>query len=107
MKRHILILAMFLIAVPAFSQDTEEALRELGMGGVFATGNLPVREINEANDPVQQLKRFFFEAKMPLALDQQKKLDAIVEAQRISMTTADSDPQARNRMNVEFMRRIN
>ncbi len=105
--KHVWTLAIFLIAAPAFAQDPEEALRELGMGGVFATANLPLMEMSRANDPVQQLKRFFLEARMPLTNDQVKRLGTIIDAQRTALNnTSPSDPGIA-RMNLDFMRRIN
>src|SRR5262245_14795062 len=85
MKRYVWILALLLSAAPAFAQDPEEALRELGMGGVFANGDLALRDIDTSTDPVQQLKRFFLEAKLPLNNDQVRRLDVIIEAQRKAM----------------------
>jgi len=105
--KHVWILAIYLIATPAFAQDTEEALRELGMGGVFANADLSLRELTQANDPVHQLRRFFVEAKMPLSPDQLKRLDAIVEAQKTALHNAGNNESVTSRMNVEFMRRIN
>ena len=44
MKRHLAIVALILFAAPAFAQDPEESvLRELGMGAIFADGNLALR----------------------------------------------------------------
>jgi hypothetical protein len=107
MKRHIWILALLLSAAPAFAQDPEEALRELGMGGVFATGDLALRDIDTSTDPVQQLRRFFLEAKLPLNNDQMRRLEAIIEAQRKAMHSTNPGTEAALKMNQEFMRRVN
>src|SRR5204862_590822 len=107
MKRFVWIFALLLSAAPAFAQDPEEALRELGMGGVFATGDLALRDLDPSTDPVLQLKRFFAEAKLPLTTDQQKRLEAIIEAQRKAMHSNTQGGESTMRMNMEFMRRIN
>jgi len=107
MRRHVWILALLLSAAPAFAQDPEEALRELGMGGVFAMGDLAAREIDTTTDPVQQLKRFFLEAKQPLNDDQVRRLDVIIEAQRKAMHDNKQGTEGVLRMNQEFMRRVN
>jgi len=107
MRRHVWILALLLSATPAFAQDPEEALRELGMGGVFAMGDLAAREIDTTTDPVQQLKRFFLEAKQPLNDDQVRRLDVIIEAQRKAMHDNKQGTEGVLRMNQEFMRRVN
>ena len=67
MKRYVGFLVLVLCAAPAFAQEAEEsALRELGVFGIYSTGNLALRDIQRGNEPVQQLKRFFSEAKLPL-----------------------------------------
>jgi hypothetical protein len=105
--KYVWTLSIFLFAAPAFAQDPEEALRELGMGGVFATANLPLMEMSRANDPVQQLRRFFAEARMPLANDQVKRLGAIIDAQKMALNNATGNDAAISRINMEFMRSIN
>ena len=82
MKRHLSIVALILFAAPAFAQDPEESvLRDLGMGAIFADGNLALRQLQRGDDPVQQLKRFFIEARLPLTSQQERRLEAIVDAQ--------------------------
>ena len=82
MSRFVWVLALVLSAAPGFAQaDPEELLRELGMGGTFALGNLAVRDIQRGNDPVQQFKRFFAQAKLPLSSSQEKQMKSIVDAQ--------------------------
>src|SRR5437870_6371477 len=100
-----LVLALVLSAAPAFAQQEsseEQILRELGMGGTFALGNLAVRDLQMGNDPVQQLKRFFSEAKVPLSSAQQKQLNSIVDGQaKALLASADNEDSAR-RINLEY-----
>jgi len=95
MRRYLPIIALFLIALPAIGQDPEEAfLRELGMGALFADGNLALRQLQRGNDPVQQLKRFFGEAKLPLTSAQERQLNVIVDGQVKALVAAGQDADA-------------
>jgi hypothetical protein len=106
MRQYVWIIALILTAVPAFAQDQDEAfLRELGMGALFADGNLALRQLQRGNDPVQQLKRFFSEAKLPLTSAQERQLNAIVDAQVKALLAAGEDPDAARRVNLEFTRK--
>jgi hypothetical protein len=60
MRRWWWICGLALCAAPALAQvpTEEELLRQLGMGGTFAVGNLAVRDLQRGLDPVQQFKRF-------------------------------------------------
>jgi hypothetical protein len=84
MKRYLWILVMLLLsAIPALAQDpAEDALRDLGMMGSYALGDLALRSATGLpNDPVARLRDFFVEAKQPLSKPQEKRLQAIVDAQ--------------------------
>ena len=108
MSRFVWVLVLFLSAAPAFAQvDPEELLRELGMGGTFALGNLAVRDIERGIDPVQQLKRFFAEAKLPLSSAQQKQLKSIVDAQVKALIASGENEEAGRRINGEYTRKVN
>jgi hypothetical protein len=109
MRNRVWILALFLSAAPAFAQEPseEQILRELGMGGTFAVGNLAVRDLQRGNDPVQQLKRFFAEAKLPLTSAQQKQLSTIVDAQAKALIDNAENPDAARRINLEYSRKVN
>jgi hypothetical protein len=107
MQRYAWILAIVLGVVPALAQDPEEAvLRELGMGAIFADGNLALREIRRGNDPVQQLKRFFAQAKLPLTSAQERQLNTVLDSQ-IQMLQAAQNDDAVRRANQEFTRKSN
>ena len=95
-----------------FAQELDEAeiLRQLGMGGTFAMGNLALRDYQRGNDPVQQLKRFFREAKLPLTGAQERQLNAAVETQVKTLQALPSDQtneEALRRANLEFTRKTN
>jgi Spy/CpxP family protein refolding chaperone len=105
MKRHLSILALLLVVVPAFAQDPEESLRELGMGALFADGNLFLRQLQRGEDPVQQLKRFFAQAKLPLSSAQLKQLNSIEAAVVKSLEAAGDNEEAIRRSNLEFTKR--
>ena len=107
MRRFVWVLALFLSAAPLIAQETEDLLRDLGMGGTFALGNLAVRDVQRGNDPVQQLKRFFAEAKLPLSSAQQKQLNTIVDAQIKALVAAGENEDAARRINQEYTRKVN
>jgi hypothetical protein len=84
MKRYLLILVVVLLsAIPALAQDpAEDALRDLGMMGSYALGDLALRSATGLpNDPVARLRAFFVDAKQPLSKAQEKRLQAIVDEQ--------------------------
>src|SRR3989442_13561075 len=112
MTRYLLVIALLMGgAATAFSQELDEAeiLRQLGMGGTFGLGNLAVQDLQRGNDPVQQLKRFFAEAKLPLSGAQVRQLNSIIEAQMKALraTAAIQDEEAVRRGNQEFSRKTN
>jgi hypothetical protein len=109
MKRQVWILALLLSAVPAFGQvqDQEEAaLRELGMGGIYASGNLALHNIEGESTPVQQLRSFFTSSGLPLSIDQERELQTVVERQQAAIEVSDHSPVAVRRVNIDHMRRI-
>jgi hypothetical protein len=108
MKRHLWIVALILFAAPAFAQDPEETvLRELGMGAIFADGNLALRQLQRGDDPVQQLKRFFIEARLPLTSQQERRLESIVDAQIKALQAAGQNEDAVRQANQEFSKKSN
>jgi hypothetical protein len=110
MRHCIWVIALALIAIPSFAQQEtseEQILRELGMGGTFALGNLAVRDLQRGNDPVQQLKRFFIEAKLPLKSAQTKQLESIVDAQGKALIAAAGNEDSARRINQEYSRKVN
>jgi hypothetical protein len=104
------LLGIVLMATPVFAQvgaDDANNLRELGMGGTFALGDLAVRDLQRGFEPLQQLKRFFNEAKLPLSSDQQKRLGGIIDAQVDAMLTAGTNEAALRRLDLEYTRKVN
>jgi len=107
MKYLVWVFALIFSVAPAFAQDAEEsALRELGIGGVFAEGNLALRDYQRGNDPVQQLKRFFATEKQSLSSAQEKQLNTIVEAQVKAMQAAGQNDDAMRRLNAEYTKKV-
>lgn len=108
MKHYAWFLVLVLSAAPVFAQDAEEAaLRELGVFGVYSLGNLALVDIQRGNEPVQQLERFFSEAKLPLTGRQEKQLTAAVDdAVKALQANAGNDDAAR-RINAEYMKKLN
>jgi hypothetical protein len=108
MKRCLWIMMLFLSVGPVFAQDPEESvLRDLGMGALFADGNLALRMLQRGDDPVQQLKRFFAQAGLPLTSTQQRQLKALVDVQIKSLQAAGENEEAVRRANQEFTRKSN
>jgi hypothetical protein len=118
MRHYVWVLMLTLGAAPAFAQDQqlqrdsiagedEAALREVGVGGIFAVGNLAVRDIQRSNDPVQQFKRFFAEAKVPLSSAQERQLDSIVDSQIKPVEKGLSGEETLRRTKQEYARKIN
>jgi Spy/CpxP family protein refolding chaperone len=110
MQRGKWLLAIVLIATPVFAQvnpDDANALRELGMGGAFALGDLAVRDLQRGFEPLQQLKRFFTEAKLPLSSDQQKRLGSVIDAQVDAMLNAGNNEAALRRLDLDYTRKVN
>jgi hypothetical protein len=110
MKHWICVIALALSTTPAFAQQEtseEQMLRELGMGGTFALGNLALRDLQRGNDPVQQLKRFFAEAKLPLKSAQVKQLESIVDAQGKALVASAGNEDAGRKINQEYSRKVN
>jgi hypothetical protein len=95
-------------AAPVFAQDEEEqAVRELGMFGVYSLGNLALADIQRGNDPVQQMKRFFAQAKLPLTSAQEKALSGIVDLEGKALQTAGQNEDAVRRVNADYNKKLN
>jgi hypothetical protein len=108
MKKSAWLLALLLSAVPVFAQDAEEsALRELGVFGIYSIGNLALRDIQRGNEPVQQLKRFFSEARQPLSSEQEKQLSAVVDNAIKALQAAGENEEGSRRINAEYMKKVN
>src|SRR5262249_29206652 len=107
MKYYAWLLVLLLSALPAFAQEEETALRELGAFGVYSVGNLALRDIQRGNEPVQQLKRFFSEAKLPLTSAQEKQLNGVVDTTVEELQAAGENEDSVRRINVEYMRKVN
>lgn len=108
MKRWLWIFALILCVAPTLAQipTEEELLRQLGMGGTFAIGNLAVRELQRGQDPVEQFKRFFLEAGSPLSSAQVKQLSSLVDSQVEAMVAAGSNEQKTLQLNADYNRKL-
>jgi hypothetical protein len=99
---------LILAAAPTFAQaPEEEAIRDLGMFGVYSLGNLALNEIQRGNDPVQQMKRFFSLAKLPLTSAQEKTLTGIVDAGAKALQSAGQNDDAARRVNADYTKKVN
>src|SRR5215467_650153 len=108
MKYHTVLLVFVLAAVPAFAQNAEEeAIRELGMFGVYSLGNLALNDIQRGNDPVQQMKRFFGQEKLPLTSAQEKSLNALIDSEVKMLQTVGQNEDAVKRVNADYMKKLN
>jgi hypothetical protein len=107
MKYYAWLLLLVLTALPGFAQEEETALRELGVFGVYSVGNLALRDIQRGNEPVQQLKRFFSEAKLPLTSAQEKQLNGVVDTTVKELQAAGENEDSVRRINSEYMRKVN
>jgi hypothetical protein len=105
------LVGLILSTAPAFAQDTGESeeliARGVGVFGVFSSGNLALRDIARNNDPVERLKRFFSDAKLPLTSGQEEQLNAIVDSEVRELEAAGEDAAGVRRINVEYNRRVN
>jgi hypothetical protein len=77
------------------------------MGAIFADGNLALRQLQRGDDPVQQLKRFFIETRLPLTSQQERRLESIVDAQIKALQAAGGNEDAVRQANQEFTRKSN
>jgi hypothetical protein len=108
MKYHAALLVFVLAAAPAFAQNAdEEAVRELGMFGVYSLGNLALNDIQRGNDPVQQMKRFFGQEKMPLTSAQEKSLNALIDSEVKMLQAAGQNEDAVRRVNADYIKKLN
>src|SRR5215813_727019 len=108
MKYHAALLVFVLSAAPAFAQNPdEEAIRELGMFGVYSLGNLALNDIQRGNDPVQQMKRFFAQAKLPLTSAQEKTLNGLIDSEVKSLQAAGQNEDAVRRINSDYTKKLN
>jgi hypothetical protein len=96
-------LVLVLSALPAFAQqDEEDTLFQLRVGAVFAEGNLALRDLQADNHPVQQMKRFLRDARLPLTSAQERELNAIVEAQISAVRASPQNEEALHHVNQEY-----
>src|SRR5262245_3263345 len=108
MKYHVAVLVLVLAAVPTFAQNAdEEAIRDLGMFGVYGLGNLALNEIQRGNDPVQQMKRFFAQARLPLTSAEETALNGIVDSAAKELEAAGQNEDAVRHINAEYTKKLN
>ena len=108
MKVSVCVLVLFVTVAPAFAQNApEDSIRgELGAFGSYSLGDLAVADYQQGNEPLQQLRRFFAEAKQPLSSVQQEQLNSIVETQVKALQSSAPAEDVR-RLNMEYNRKIN
>lgn len=88
--------------VPAYAQETEEeTLRDLGMMGTYALGDLALTDIRKQNDPLLQLKRFFIQVNLPLSSAEERQLGSEVDRAVKALRAAKDDTTVR-RANATF-----
>jgi hypothetical protein len=109
MKYHVAFFAVILTVSSTFAQDAEDSsvLRELGMFGVYSLGNLALNDAQRGNDPVQQMKRFFIQAKLPLTSAEEKQLNVIVAGQIKALVAAGENEDAVRRVNADYTKKVN
>ena len=106
MRNWLCILLLMLPAVPVHAQESEaDTLRGLGMYGDYALGDLAVTDIRRGNDPLQQLKRFFIEAKLPLTSAEERQLRKTIDSVIDALQKAKDDAGLR-RANQEFSKSL-
>src|SRR5262245_43735003 len=104
MKRYLWMLSLLLSAVPALAQDPDEAvLREMGIGGVYAVGNLALKDLDHNSTPVRQMRNVFRDAKLPLSFDQIDSLEDAVATRDLAIQYARSAESIR-RANTDYNR---
>jgi hypothetical protein len=101
MTRYVWALILMLSAPPLFAQEEDETLFQLRIGAVFAEGNLALRDFQAENHPVQQLKRFLRDARLPLSSVQERDLNAIVDAQIKAVQASPRNDEAIHAVNQE------
>jgi hypothetical protein len=105
--RHVWLFVLLLSAVPVFAQDSDEAaLRSLGMGGIYASGNLALKDIDRSSSPVKQLRTFFEGSGVPLTAEQERELESVVQNQQVAVDATNHSPEAIRRVNAEYMRKV-
>src|SRR5215831_13513501 len=100
MKYGLCILVVMLQIGPALAQQPtgqpdEDTLRELGMMGSYALGDLALNDIKRQSDPLAQLKRFFVEAKLPLTSSEERQLRSAIDTAIQGLQGAKDDAAVR------------
>jgi hypothetical protein len=109
MNFSMLSLALFLSAAPVFAQQQvdESTVRETGVFGIYALGNLAVQDYRAGNEPVAQMKKFFIEAQQPLSTTQVDQLSVIVENQVKAIQASGQTEDDLRRLNREYSSKVN
>src|SRR5205809_2509131 len=108
MRYAVLLLTFLLGSTFAMAQDAESpASTEVGAFGIFALGNLAVNDVQKAAEPLEQVKRFFSDVRMPLTSPQEKQLSVIVDSVVTKLRENGSDEAALRQINGEYMRNLN
>jgi hypothetical protein len=108
MRYVVWVLAFALGSTLAMAQDAEgPASNELGAFGIFSLGNLAVTDVQKAAEPLEQVKRFFSDVRMPLTSPQEKQLSAIVDTAVNKLRENGTDEAGVRRINGEYMKSLN
>jgi hypothetical protein len=76
------------------------------MFGVYSLGNLALNDIQRGNDPVQQMKRFFAQAKLPLTSAQEKSLTALIDGEVKVLQGAGQNENDVRRVNADYTKKL-
>jgi hypothetical protein len=108
MKLSMLSLALFLSAAPVFAQQQadESTVRETGVFGLYALGNLAIQDYRAGNEPVEQMKKFFIEAQQPLSTTQTDQLKLIVQDQVKAIQASGQTEDEMRRLNREYSSKV-
>ena len=108
MKLLVLSLPILLGVTPVFAQEQvdDSPLRGTGAFGVYALGNLALQDYQRGNDPVEQMKTFFIEAKQPLSSAQIDQLSSVVEDQVKAIQGSEQDEASMRRLNLAYNKKI-
>ncbi len=108
MRYVVWVLALVLCSTLAMAQEVDvPASNELGAFGIFSLGNLAVNDVQKAAEPLEQVKRFFSDVRMPLTSPQEKQLSTIVDTAVHKLRENGSDEAGLRQINGEYMRSLN
>jgi hypothetical protein len=111
MQRYFWLLVFVLGITPAFGQDLND---DSSAGAQVAFGNLAIREAVRSADPLEELKAFLADQKLPLSRDQQRQLKAVFESREqamqaipIRLQNESAPADAIRKLNLDYLNRVN